>query len=76
MKEANKVGLWLIEFDLENDCGIIRCSHTTKEIIISALTMIKEINENRVILSPIKTFGTIRSLNKIKNLIINKNQTI
>jgi RNase P/RNase MRP subunit POP5 len=71
MKEANKIGLWLIELDLKRDYGIIRCSHTTKEIIISALSLIKEINENRVILSPIKTFGTIISLNKLKNLIFN-----
>ena len=25
MKEANKIGLWLIEIDLENKFGIIRC---------------------------------------------------
>ena len=63
LKEANKVGLWLIEFNLENEYGIIRCSHTKKEIIISALTLIKDIDENRVILSPVKTFGTIKSSN-------------
>ena len=74
MKEANKIGLWLIELDLEKDYGILRCSHTTKEVIISALSLIKEINEKSVILSPIKTSGTIRSINEIKNLIINKNE--
>ncbi|MHA1990695.1 MAG: Rpp14/Pop5 family protein [Candidatus Hodarchaeales archaeon] len=62
MKGANKIGLWLVELDLKDNFGIIRCSHETKEIIISALTLIQEINGNRVILSPIKTSGTIKSL--------------
>ena len=64
MREANKIGLWLSELNLEEGYGIIRCSHHTKEIIISALTLIKEINGIKVILSPIKTSGTINSIKK------------
>ncbi|MFW9896778.1 MAG: Rpp14/Pop5 family protein [Candidatus Thorarchaeota archaeon] len=64
MKEANKIGLWLVEFNPEENYGIIRFSHETKEIIITALTLIQEINGNRVIFSPIKTSGTIKSLEK------------
>ncbi|MFX1327070.1 MAG: Rpp14/Pop5 family protein [Promethearchaeota archaeon] len=64
MKEANKIGLWLIELDLDENYGIIRCSHKTKEIIISSLSLVKEINGIKVIISPIKTSGTIRSLKK------------
>ena len=70
MKEANKIGLWLLELNLEEEFGIIRCSHETKEVIISALTLVKEINGKKIILSPVKTSGTIRSIKKIKNLII------
>ena len=62
MKEANKIGLWLIELDLDDNFGIIRCSHKTKEIIISALSLVKEIDGIKVIISPIKTYGTIKSL--------------
>ncbi|MFX0137289.1 MAG: Rpp14/Pop5 family protein [Candidatus Hodarchaeota archaeon] len=64
LREANKIGLWLVELNLEEEYGILRCSHQTKEIIISALTLVKEINGSRVILSPIKTSGTIRSIKK------------
>jgi RNase P/RNase MRP subunit POP5 len=64
MKEANKIGLWLVEFNSEENYGVIRFSHETKEIIITALTLIQEINGNRVIFSPIKTSGTIKSLEK------------
>jgi ribonuclease P/MRP protein subunit POP5 len=64
MKEANKIGLWLTEVNLEKGYGIIRCSHHTKEIIISALALIKEINGKKVILSPVKTSGTISSIKK------------
>ena len=70
MKEANKIGLWLLELDLENKCGILRCSHNTKDVIISALSFIKEINGIRVIISPIKTSGTIKAIRRIKNLTI------
>jgi len=62
MKGANKIGLWLVELNLKENFGIIRCSHETKEIIITALTLIQEINGKRVILSPVKTSGTIKSL--------------
>ncbi len=68
MKGANKIGLWLVELNLEENYGIIRCSHETKEIIITALTLIQEINGKRVILSPIKTSGTIKSLKENKLL--------
>ena len=64
MREANKVGLWLIQYDVENDLGLIRCSHYTKELIISALALVNNISGKRVILSPIRTSGTIRSIKK------------
>ena len=70
MKEANKIGLWLLELDLEEKFGVLRCSHTTKEVIISALSLIKEINGKKVILSPVKTSGTIKTIKNIKNSII------
>jgi len=69
MKEANKIGLWVIEIDLENAFGIIRCAHQTKEFIITALSLITEINGSKIILSPVKTSGTIKS---IKNYINHK----
>ena len=62
MKEANKIGLWMVEIDLENKFGIIRCAHQTKEIIITALSFITEINGTKIILSPVKTSGTIKSI--------------
>jgi RNase P/RNase MRP subunit POP5 len=64
MKEANKIGLWLIELNLKENYGIIRFSHETKEVIITSLTLVKEINGKKVILSPIKTYGTIKSIKK------------
>ncbi|TXT61890.1 MAG: Ribonuclease P protein component 2 [Promethearchaeota archaeon] len=69
MKTANKIGLWLIDFDLEKNYGIIRCTHQTKEVMISALSLIRSIDECRIIFSPIKTSGTIK---KLKEWIIEK----
>ncbi|TFG13949.1 MAG: hypothetical protein EU535_04090 [Promethearchaeota archaeon] len=66
LKEANKIGLWLME--LEDRYGIIRCSDTTKEIIITSLTFIKDVKGKKIILSPIKTSGTIKTLKRFKTL--------
>ncbi|MFW9828730.1 MAG: Rpp14/Pop5 family protein [Candidatus Thorarchaeota archaeon] len=67
LKEANKIGLWLIELNLDEGYGILRCSHNTKETLITALSLVREINGINVILTPFKTAGTIRSLKaKIK----------
>jgi RNase P/RNase MRP subunit POP5 len=49
---------------LDEEYGIIRCSHHTKETIISAISLVKEIEGVKVILSPFKTSGTILSLKK------------
>jgi RNase P/RNase MRP subunit POP5 len=58
------MGLWLVDLNLDEEFGIIRCSHQTKEILITALSLVREIDGNPVILSPFKTSGTIRSLKK------------
>ena len=72
LKEASKVGLWLLDINNVDGFGIVRCSHQTKEIVMSSLTLITEISGNKVILSPIKTSGTIRSIKKIKELMLTK----
>lgn len=66
MREANKTGLWLLE--LGEDYGIIRCSNVTKEVVLTALALITEVKGKNVIISPIKTSGTIKAIKKIKNL--------
>ena len=72
LREASKVGLWLFDINFIEGFGIIRCSHRTKEVIISALTLITEISRNRVVISPIKTSGTIRNIRKIKDIMLVK----
>ncbi len=72
MKMANRIGLWLLELNLEEKYGIIRCTHKTKEIIITVLTLIKEINGENIIISPIKTTGTIKSFKR--KILFNKKE--
>ena len=74
LKEASRVGLWLVDIDFLEGFGIIRCSHQTKEIVISALTLITEISGNKIVLSPIKTSGTIRSIQITKKLFLDRNK--
>ena len=72
LKEASKVGLWLLEINFIDCFGITRCSHSTKEIVMSALTLITEISGNIVIISPIKTSGTIHGIKKVKELMLTR----
>ena len=72
LKEASKVGLWLFDINFVEGFGIIRCSHQTKEVIMTALTLITEISGNVVVISPIRTSGTIRKIKKVKELMLNK----
>ncbi|TFF95853.1 MAG: hypothetical protein EU544_01865 [Promethearchaeota archaeon] len=64
LKGANKIGLWLLELDLIHSYGILRCTNSTKELLITALTFVREINHTKIILSPIKTSGTLKSIKK------------
>ena len=66
MREANKTGLWLLE--LGENYGIIRCSNNTKEIILTALALVKQIKGKNIIFSPVKTSGTIKAIKNVKNL--------
>lgn len=66
MKEANKVGLWLIEYNEERGLGLIRCAHQTKELVITALALVNKISGKQIILSPIKTSGTIKTIKKFQ----------
>ncbi len=74
LKEASRVGLWLVDIDFLEGLGIIRCSHQTKEIVISALTLITEISGNKIVFSPIKTSGTIRRIQITKKLFLDRNK--
>lgn len=69
MKEAIKSGLWLLDFDNKNRNGVIRCTNFTKEKIICALTMIKNLKGHPIIISPIKSSGTLKKIRKIRKEI-------
>jgi RNase P/RNase MRP subunit POP5 len=64
LKAGIKIGLWLIGLNFDEDYGIVRCTNDTKEIMISALTLVSEINNIPLILTPVKTYGTLKALKR------------
>jgi RNase P/RNase MRP subunit POP5 len=52
MKLANKAGIWLLELNIDENWGILRCYHITKEQIITVLSLIKKIRDFPLIISP------------------------
>lgn len=71
MKLANKAGIWLLELNIDENWGILRCSHITKEQIITVLSLIKKIRDFPLIISPVKTSGILNKLKKTKNHLCN-----
>ena len=76
VKETSKIGLWLVDLDVEQQWGILRFAHTSKEMIITSLGMIRYLGDSQISIYPIKTSGTIKKIKKIlsslqmkKNLI-------
>lgn len=77
VKETSKIGLWLVKFNLEERWGILRFSHTSKEIVITSLGMIRYFQNYRISIYPIKTSGTIKKLTKIlKTFQLEKNVSL
>ncbi len=71
LRAVNKMGLWIITLNTDKNYGIIKFSHNNKELIISALSLVQEIKEKRVIITPIKTSGTIKRIKNKINEILN-----
>jgi RNase P/RNase MRP subunit POP5 len=67
LKAGIKIGLWLIELNFDESYGIIRCTNDTKEIMISVLTLLTEINNIPLILTPVKTYGTLKAIKNDMN---------
>ena len=57
---TSEENLWLIEFDQEKQCGILRCSHKAQQKVIAALTIITKINEQDVVFNVRGVSGTIK----------------
>ena len=57
---TSEENLWLIEFDLQNKRGIVRCSHKTQQKVIAAMTAITKINEQDAVFNILGVSGTIK----------------
>ncbi|MHA1109854.1 MAG: Rpp14/Pop5 family protein [Promethearchaeota archaeon] len=71
---AYKTGLWMIEFDPSQKCGIIRCNNITKDRIIATIAFISSIKETPVVFHSIKTSGTIKKLKEIQKQFFDKHR--
>jgi len=58
---ASKTNFWLIEYDENTKKGIIRCTHTTINMIRAVLTFITKIAETPVIVRTLGVSGTIKT---------------
>ena len=71
---AYKTGLWMIEFDPENNWGILRCNNITDKKLIASLAFIRQIKNIRVIFHTINASGTIKKIKKIQKHYFSKHR--
>ncbi|MHA1679382.1 MAG: Rpp14/Pop5 family protein [Promethearchaeota archaeon] len=60
--KSGKAGFWIIEYDIEKQEGIIRCSHLVLDELITTLTLITRIDGEPVAIDTVKSSGTIKQL--------------
>lgn len=64
---ASRVGLSLIDFDVEGKFAVVRVAHTGVDMVRTALASITRIGDKPVAVHVVRVSGTIRSLYKKVN---------
>lgn len=52
----------LIVFDSKQGKGVLRCAHTSKDCLITALTLLNDFNGKKAVLRTRQTSGTLKTL--------------
>jgi ribonuclease P/MRP protein subunit POP5 len=61
---ASQANLSLIEFNLQKNYAVTRCSHTALEMVRASIASITEINEKPAVIHVVGVSGTLRALRK------------
>ena len=61
---ASQIGLSLIECNSQRNYAIVRCSHTTVEMVRASIASITEINEKTAAVHVLGVSGTLRAIRK------------
>jgi ribonuclease P/MRP protein subunit POP5 len=57
-------GVQLVYYDPEKAAGIVRCTHDTKYIVLAAMGLVRRIGQQKAIIVPVRTTGTIKRAKK------------
>ncbi|MHA1370921.1 MAG: Rpp14/Pop5 family protein [Promethearchaeota archaeon] len=63
--KSGKAGFWIMEYDVHDQEGIIRCSNAVLYDLIATLTLITELNSIKVSIDTVKTSGLISRVKKV-----------
>lgn len=61
---ASQTHLYLVEFNPEDGCGILRCSHKVVDMVRASITAITRVNEKSMTIHVLRVSGTLRALRK------------
>jgi len=57
---ASKTSLWVIDWDGQKSRGILKTNHMAKDMVKSAMAMIREIDKKPAAFHVLKTSGTLK----------------
>ncbi|MET1101405.1 MAG: Rpp14/Pop5 family protein [Pyrodictiaceae archaeon] len=66
---AAEANVQLVYYDLKRDVGILRTNYHAKHLVLAALSLVRRIGSNRVMVIPLATTGTIKRAKVIASQI-------
>lgn len=61
---ASRTNFWLIEYNPEEGEGVLRCTHTSVDMMKAALATVTELNGSPLIINALGVSGTIRGVRR------------
>ena len=72
---GSRTNFWLIEYS-ETGYGILRCTHTSIDVMKSVLATVIELNGSALIVDVLGVSGTIKGVRRFFREVINQNREI
>jgi len=61
---ASQASLSLIEYNSQKNCAVVRCSHTSVDMVRASVASVTEINDKPAAMHVLRVSGTLRALRK------------
>jgi RNase P/RNase MRP subunit POP5 len=64
--KSGRAGFWITDYDPEAQSGIIRCSHSVLEELVTAMTLLTQVGTIDAAFDTTATSGTLKGLGQVR----------